>query len=81
MTLRETPLWQKRQQLDELRKKQHQEFVQLHREWRELVAQLANTCEHDFVFNQGVSDCIKCGISKEQYKYHLTCPLESSPFM
>tara|TARA_Y100000310_G_C20228633_1_gene599156 strand:+ start:113 stop:352 length:240 start_codon:yes stop_codon:yes gene_type:complete len=71
MKLRTTPIWKKRQELDELQKRHHAEFVVLHKEMTKLIQDAAINCEHQFDFDSMVgTHCSICGISDEQYKYN-----------
>ena len=71
MKLWSTVIWKKRQELNDLQKRHHAEFVVLHKEMSKLIIDSAINCEHEFEFDGAVgTHCSICGISDEQYKHN-----------
>ena len=63
-----TPVSDLHKELEALKQKHHQEWLEdFHRIQKEMV-KLAKTCEHDWCYICGTIECSKCGISREYYR-------------
>jgi hypothetical protein len=63
-----TPVLDLRKELEALKKKQHQEWLEVFHRLQEKMAKVAKTCEHDWCYICGMIECSKCGISREYYR-------------
>jgi len=63
-----TPVLVLRKELEDLKMKQHQEWLEVFHRLQEKMVELAKTCEHDWSFIYGRIECPKCGITREYYR-------------
>jgi rubrerythrin len=58
----------KQQEMASLHKRHHEEFVKLFSELKQLMKDLALSCDHNFEYISGEMVCSNCGITKEYYR-------------